>query len=390
LLDVHLTSAEEKILAGEEGHGRRKAMELLVALGDIYSAERLIPISSAQVSGASFKTIGDAGIKFLEDFSQEARATVRASVNPLGLDAVRWRSMGIDSAFHEKQVRIISAYRSLGLEPLYTCTPYLSGNRPSPGQHIAWAESSATVFANSVLGAMTNREGGPSALAAAIIGKTAEYGLHLKRNRAPRVRIDIEELPNGLAPLAGYLVGRLAGNRVPYITGLDVGVDGHKAFGAAMAASGAVSMYSYPGQRGKVNLSEIEETISLPVSELRECEQSLSGGDSWDLVAIGCPHCSPSELRRLASRLKGKKPAGDGDVWFCTSRAAYVSCPREVGILKKFGKVLCDTCMVVAPIETMYKTAASDSGKAMVYLPTLGRQKASFRTTDSLLEAISR
>ncbi len=246
------------------------------------------------------------------------------------------------------------------------------------------------LFANSVLGALTNREGGPSALAAAIIGKTAEYGLHIKENRRPRVRIDIETMPDGLAPLAGYLVGRIAGNRIPYITGLDAGVDGHKAFGAAMAASGAVSMYSYSGQPGKVDLSGIEERISLPLSELRECEQSLSGGDSWDLIAIGCPHCSVLELKRLAATLKGKKPAGDSDVWFCTSRAAYRSCPREVSVLKKFGKVLCDTCMVVAPIEKMYKTAASDSGKAAVYLPTLGKQKASFRTTDTLLEAISR
>ncbi len=387
---VHLTTGEERILAGEEGHGRQKAMELIVALGDIYGAERLIPIKSAQVSGASFKTIGDAGIKFLEDFSQHAKVTVRASLNPLGLDLVRWKSMGVDEEFHEKQSRIVSAYRSLGVEPLYTCTPYLSGNRPRKGEHIAWAESSATVFANSVLGAMTNREGGPSALAAAIIGKTAEYGLHLEENRRPRVRIDLEALPEGLAPLAGYIVGKLAGNRIPYVTGLDVGLDGHKSFGAAMAASGAVSMYSFAGQRRKTDLSGIEERISLPVSELRECEQALSGGDSWDLVAIGCPHCSIQELRRLASSLKGRRPSGDSDVWFCTSRTAYRSCPREVAILKKFGKVLCDTCMVVAPIERMYKTAASDSGKAAVYLPTLGKQKASFRTTDSLLEAISR
>ncbi len=390
MLDVHLTSEEERILSGSEGHGRRKAMELLVALGDIYHAERLIPIESAQVSGASFKTIGDAGIKFLEDFSQEARATVRASINPLGLDVVRWRSMGIDEEFHSRQERIISAYRTLGLEPLYTCTPYLSGNRPRRGQHIAWAESSATVFVNSVLGAKTNREGGPSALAAAIIGKTAEYGLHLRENRRPRVRIDIEEMPKGLAPLAGYLVGKLAGNRVPYVTGLKASIDEHKAFGAAMAASGAVSMYTFPEGKIKPDLSGIEERVSIPVSELRECEQSLSGGDSWDLVAIGCPHCSPAELRRLASRLKNREPRGDSDVWFCTSRAAYKNCPREVGILKRFGKVLCDTCMVVAPIEKMYKTAASDSGKAMVYLPTLGKQKASFRTTETLLEAISR
>ena len=390
MLDVHLTAGEERILAGEEGHGRQKAMELLVALGDIYGARRLIPIASAQVSGASFKTIGDAGLRFIEDFSKEAKVTVRASVNPLGLDLVRWRAMGVDEKFHEKQARIVSAYESLGLEPLYTCTPYLSGNRPRKGQHIAWAESSATVFANSVLGALTNREGGPSALAAAIIGKTAEYGLHLDENRRPRVRIDLESVPEGLAPLAGYLVGKLAGNRIPYVTGLDVGIDGHKSFGAAMAASGAVSMYVYSNRSGKTDLSAIEERISLPVSELKECEQSLAGGDNWDLIAIGCPHCSPADLRRMASRLSDRKRAGDCDVWFCTSRRAFASCPREVAVLKRFGKVLCDTCMVVAPIETMYSKTASDSGKAMVYLPTLGKQKASFRTTEVLLEAISR
>src|SRR4030042_1355892 len=122
---MHLTKQEERVLAGEEGCGRRKAMELVVALGDIYGAKRLIPIASAQVSGASFKTIGDAGIKFLEDFSREAKATVRASVNPLGLDMKRWRSMGIERDFRAKQARIVSAYASMQLEPLYTGTPYL-------------------------------------------------------------------------------------------------------------------------------------------------------------------------------------------------------------------------------------------------------------------------
>jgi len=389
---VHLTTGEERILAGEEGHGRQKAMELLAALGDIYGARRLIPIASAQVSGASFKTIGDAGIRFLEDFSQEARVTVRASLNPLGLDLVRWKSMGVDDRFRERQARIVAAYKSLGLAPLYTCTPYLAGNRPRKGQHVAWAESSATIFANSVLGAMTNREGGPSALAAAIIGKTPEYGLHLKENRRPRIRVEIEGLPEGLAPLAGYVVGKIAGKKIPLITGLKLTADEHKAFGAAMAATGAVSMYSFSARRGDVrgDESEIEDVVSLPVSELKRCQESLAGDDTWDLVALGCPHCSPNELKRMASRLKGRKPAKNSDVWFCTSRKTYSSCPREVEILKKFGKVLCDTCMVVAPIEDRYSRTASDSGKAMVYLPTLGKQRASFRTTEALLEAISR
>lgn len=389
---MYLTSKEERTLAGEEGPGRQKAMELLVAIGDIYGAKRLIPVSSAQVSGASFKTIGDAGIKFLEDFSKEAKVTVRASVNPLGLDMRRWRSMGVDSGFRAKQARIVSAYSSMGLEPLYTCTPYLSGNRPRAGQHIAWAESSATVFANSVLGAMTNREGGPSALAAAVVGKTAEYGLHLRENRLPRVRIDLEEIPPGLVPLAGYVVGKIAGNRIPYLPGLSLTQDEHKAFGAAMAATSAVSMYVYTerGGRPRVDSTRVEERVSLPESELAACRESLAGDDSWDLVALGCPHCSPAELRSMARYLKDRRPSKEQDVWFCTCRKAYAACPDAVRVLKRFGKVLCDTCMVVSPIEKMYKRTASDSGKAMVYLPTLGRQRATFRTTDQLLEAISR
>jgi predicted aconitase len=389
---MHLSSADEKVLDGEEGPGRQKAMELLAAIGDIYGANRLIPIASAQVSGASFKTIGEAGIRFLEDFSSEAKASVRASVNPLGMDMRRWRSMGIKEGFRAKQKRIVEAYESMGLEPLYTCTPYLAGNRPKKGQHLAWAESSATVFANSVLGALTNREGGPSALAAAIIGKTPEYGLHLAENRVPRVRIEIDGIPPGLAPLAGYVVGKIAGNRIPFLPDLSMTQDEHKAFGAALAATSAVSMYvfSEPGARCKIDESRIDERVCLPESELVESEENLSSGSEWDLVAMGCPHCSAGELRAMAKSLKNRKPGTDSDVWFCTSRRAYAACPDAVRVLNKFGKVLCDTCMVVSPIESMYRKTASDSGKAMVYLPTLGKQKATFRTTKALLEAISR
>lgn len=389
---MHLTRQEERILSGEEGHGRQKAMELLVALGDIYGAKRLIPIASAQVSGASFKTVGDAGIKFLEDFSRDARVSVRASLNPLGLDEKRWRLMGVDASFHERQTKIMSAYMTMGVEPLYTCTPYLAGNRPRRGQHLAWAESSATVFANSYLGARTNREGGPSALAAAVIGKTAEYGLHLNENRIPRVRIEIKEIPEGMVPLAGYMVGKLAGKRVPEIVGPAMSADEHKSFGAAMAATGAVSMYVSRNRSTSSNrrATEFEECISLGKKDLVDCSDSLAGDTSWDLVAMGCPHCSTAELRSMASYLKNRRPTKESEVWFCTSRKVFAGCPKEVAVLKRFGKVLCDTCMVVAPIEKKFSRTASDSGKAMVYLPTLGKQRASFRSTRSLLEAISR
>ncbi len=392
---MHLTRDDERVLAGEEGAGRQKAMELLVALGDIFGAERLIPVKSAQVSGASFKTIGDAGIRWLEDMSKGTRASVPSMVNPLGLDVRRWRSMGISKAFHDRQARIVAAYRSMGLLPVYSCTPYLAGHRPRRGQHLAWAESSATVFANSFIGARTNREGGPSALASAIIGKTPEYGLHLDENRLPKIEVNLPSIPDGLVPLAGYLAGKAAGNRIPLISGQALSEDQHKSFGAAVAATGGVSMYvpdRTVGHRKSrdIDRSMIEERITIPSRELRRCAGDLSGGDEWDLVAIGCPHSSIREVARMARSLKNRRPRKDCDVWFCTSRKVYSSCPQHVATLRRFGKVLCDTCMVVAPIEEMYERTATNSGKAMVYLPTLGRQKASFRTTDQLLEAISR
>lgn len=389
---MHLTSEEERVLAGEEGLGRQKAMELLVALGDIFDADRLIPVASAQVSGASFKTIGDAGISWLESMSAEAKVSVPSMVNPLGLDLERWESMGVPEAFHEKQVRIVAAYEKMGLLPVYSCTPYLAGYRPSRGDHLAWAESSATVFANSYLGARTNREGGPSALAAGIIGKTANYGLHLDENRVPRVEIRFESVPSEMAPLAGYLAGKVAGNRVPLVRGLRMSEDEHKAFGAAMAATGAVSAYVFEseGKEHGLDTSNVEERTTFGIEELLCCREDLRGDDRWDLVAIGCPHCSPKELEAMAEFLRGRTPVGDGDVWFCTSRKAYASCPEAVSVLKRFGKVLCDTCMVVSPIEDMYSSTATNSGKAMAYLPTLGKQRASYRTTLELLEAISR
>ena len=151
-------------------------------------------------------------------------------------------------------------------------------------------------------------------------------------------------------------------------------------------------MYTYSESKGRArtDTSEIEECISLPTSELTTAEDLLKGQDDWDLVAVGCPHCSVAEIKSMARQLKGRKPRVGPDVWFCTSRKVYASCPKEVNVLKKFGKVLCDTCMVVAPIEKLYKSTASDSGKAMVYLPTLGKQRASFRSTNALLEAVSR
>src|SRR5207237_1520205 len=176
---------EQRRLRDEGTPSQRKAMQILLALGGLSEAKRLVPITSAHVSGDSDKMIGDSGLEFLEDFALDARVAAPTTVNPLGTDLAQWKELGIPPDFAEKQARIARAYATMGVRPSFSCTPYLIGVRPGLGEHVAWAESNAVCFANSVLGARTNREGGPSALAAAIVGATHEYGLTPEEGRKP-------------------------------------------------------------------------------------------------------------------------------------------------------------------------------------------------------------
>ena len=389
---MFLTKHEEEILAGEEGVGRQRAMELLVALGKIYSAEKLVPISSAHISGVSYKTIGDGGLDFLNEMSYDAKVVVRTTLNPAGMDLDRWSEMGVKSEFAEKQRAIIGAYGRLGVETNCTCTPYLTGNAPKPGQNVAWAESSALSFVNSVLGARTNREGGPGALAAAIIGKTPLYGLHLDENRVPSVIIEADvndEITD--YSLLGHAVGQKVGMSVPYFKGIRPTVDGLKTMAAAMAAAGSVALFHVEGitpSASKFDLNGLE-TISIGRKEISRVKDSLTTGKEPDLIALGCPHLSETEVTNLASMLDGKKKRSDApEVWFCTSRTVKTWCPKEVAVLERFGRVLCDTCMIVAPIEGIHSCTATNSAKACTYLPGLCSQKVVCDSSAHLLEAV--
>jgi predicted aconitase len=387
---MFLTKDEEAVLAGEKGEGARTAMELLVALGDIYEAKRLVPITSAHLSGVSFKTIGEGGIEFLERLSKDAKVCVPTTLNPCGMDRQRWKEMGISPRFADRQQHIIDCYERLGVESDCSCTPYLGTNIPKKGQSLAWAESSALSFANSAIGARTNREGGPGALAAAIIGRTPEYGLHLNENRAPALVVEVE-LDEVDYSLLGQAVGAVAGNRVPYFRGIHPRVDQLKTLAAAMAASGSVGMFHVEGVTPEAAGHDLKglERVTVGKKEIEAARNKVNTGKEPELIALGCPHLSVDEIRDLAAKLKDKKRKGDAEVWFCTSRCTASKCPRELEVLSRFGKVVCDTCMVVTPIEERFSTTATNSGKACNYLPTLCKQKVVYRTTDGLLEMIS-
>jgi len=163
---MQLTEFERAMLAGEHGRAVEKAMQILTALGRIYSAERLIAITSVQISGVSYANLGEAGLQFLSEMADGGgRARVLTTLNPAGMDIENWKALGISPEFAANQNRVLDAFERMNIITSATCTPYLIGNTPHFGEHIAWAESSAVCYANSVLGARSNREGSPSALA---------------------------------------------------------------------------------------------------------------------------------------------------------------------------------------------------------------------------------
>ena len=390
---MDLIREEESILNGEQGEGRQKAMELVTALGKIYGAEDLIDITSAHLSGASYKTIGDGGLKYLEDMvAGGAKVSVPSTLNPVGMDRTRWKEMHITEHFAEKQLRIIELYGSMGIKTTCSCTPYIGPNVPTLGDHVAWAESSALSFVNSFIGARTNREGGPGALAAAILGKTANYGLHLDENRKPTVVIDADIDGSIFSySLLGQAVGMAIGSGVPYFRGISPEVEEAKTLSAAMAASGSVALYHAEGvtpEAGNYDVSGLE-VIHIGEDELKAAYDKLNTVDDIQLIALGCPHLTEKEMHQIASFLKGKKKVNkDIEIWFCTSAEVRDKCPEDVRIMEEFGPVLADTCMVVAPIEGTFERTGTNSAKAGNYLPTLCSQKAMCRDITKLMELV--
>lgn len=384
------------MLAGDQGLGVAKAMEIVLALGRIYDAQRLVPVTSVQVAGVSYRNLGEAGLAFLREWAdQGARARVPATLNPAGIDLEAWEGLGFSEDFAHRQKLVVEAYERLGVRPTCTCTPYLIGNQPALGEHVAWAESSAVSYANSVLGARTNREGGPSALAAAIAGRTAAYGFHLDEHRRASLRVEVRCPVDTTADFGalGHLVGKKAQNRVPYFFGLGTPSNADlKALGAAMAASGAVALYHVAGVTPEADRSDIVTSSSetFVVDDLAPAYAALNAEvREIDLVWFGCPHASLAEIRRIARLLRGRRVRSA--LWVTTSRDVYEQAAQQGwvrAIEDSGGRVVADMCVVVAPMQELdYRTMATPSAKGATYAPSHAGLLVRYGTVEQCVEA---
>lgn len=372
---MHLTREEERIYDGEQGWTNQTCMKILVRLGDLFNAEKLIPITSAHVSGVSYKTLGDAPIEFLKALADtDEKVKVKTTLNPQSLDT-EYLKEKIPKHLCQQQLKILEQFQKMGLQQSLTCTPYYL-QRMKRGSHNAWAESSAVVYANSVLGAWTNREGGPSALAAALIGKTPDYGIHRPENRTPNVQVHVETPLRNETELGalGIHLGKILKDKIPTLQGLPrTSNDNLKQFCAALATTGMTNMFHAGTSKDKRGI----ETISVESQEIRNTAEELSTTSTLepDLIFLGCPHCSLNEMKQIAQRVEGRKIKPNREFWVCTScHIKQLATPYAKKIERAGGHVLDGVCTVVSFTETLgIKTVMTNSAKTAYYAPNMNR-----------------
>ncbi len=396
---MHLTQEEQQILSGEFGRTARKALEILTALGTIYDADRMVPISSVQISGVSFDNLGEAGLEFLAEMAAGGgKVKVLTTLNPAGMDIENWQAMGIDPDFARNQARVIDAYARMGVVTTCSCTPYLFGNLPHYGEHIAWAESSAVCYANSVLGARTNREGGPSALAAALTGRTPRYGLHLDENRRPGLTVQVDaDLPDtrdfgALGVALGKAIEARKTKAIPYIRGIPAAsLEQLKSFCASVATYGGLALFHMQGITPESDLYPFpEETLTLGADDLAAANRALNlvpADGEVDFVSLGCPHLSLAEIQRVAERLAGRQVRKT--FWITTSRPVKRMADQMgyTALIEQAGAIFAvDTCCVVAPIRGRFKALATDSAKACYYAAAKNGSQTRFLPFDEVIE----
>ncbi len=388
---MQLTQLQKDMLEGKHGYAAQKSMEILNALGDIFNAKEMVPVTSVQIAGVSYANLGEPGLDWLAQMAQDGRVRVLTTLNPAGMDLENWKALGIDPEFAKNQERVVNAFAKMDIITTCTCTPYLVGNLPHFGEHIAWAESSAVCFANSVIGAKTNREGGPSALAAALTGFTPVYGYHLDKNRQAHIAFKVEPSVSGTAQfgLLGKAIGDILDSKtewtIPLITGISTAnTDELKAFCASIATYGGTALFHMEGLTP--NKTKVpQETIIITKAHLKKAaeEELNEEGAVIDFVSIGCPHASLREIRYIAELVDGKHVKKE--TWITTARPTkqvadrmgYTKTIEAAGI-----KFACDTCCVVAPIKGRFTGLCTDSAKGCYY----GHGRNKFQTKHCSLE----
>lgn len=402
-----LTNRDQAMLTGKYGPAVQMAMSIVTRMANVYGAERLMDISAAHIDSTIY--IGEAGLEFAERLVElGARVAVPSTVNVSGLDEHHWQEWSVPEDWARNAHRQMVAYKRMGCNPTWTCAPYQTDLKPTFGQQIAWGESNAIVFANSVIGARTERYPDLLDICCAITGRVPAAGLHLTENRAGQILFNLIEIPlevqadDSFYPVLGHLIGKIAQNQNPVINGLQVmpTEDQLKALGAAAASSGSVALFHIPGVTPEAPTLDAafqglppRKTVEITMDDLRQGRRELTtaGGDQLDMVVLGSPHFSLAEFKALAPLLTGRH-THPGVVFLVTSSRAMVHLARQAGFLDPLedfgGKVTMDTCILATPmLPPDVKTLMTNSAKYAYYAPGLLDTRVTFGSLEDCVRS---
>jgi predicted aconitase len=404
---LELTPGERDALSGDRGAATAMAMRILTDAASIMGASRLVEITSAHIDGCLYH--GDGGVEFAEALvAGGGRVAVPTTLNVGALDLLhpgRVRGDGHHTVMARRQME---AYRTLGCAPTWTCAPYQAGHRPGLGEQVAWGESNAVAFANSVLGARTERYGDFLDACCALTGRAPLAGLHTDEARRATVVIDVTGVPGSLKdrdvfyPVLGTWLGLEVGREVCVIVGVPPGVteDRLKSLGAAAASTGAVALFHVAGVTpeaptkeaalgGATSARTVTVTADRLLGALARLSTASEDTSQIDAVAVGSPHFSRDEFSRLLRLLGGRRVCVP--FYACTGRHVVVELEAsgELASLEEAGvQIVADTCVVVAPIlpdtEGVLMTC---SGKFAHYGPANTGHQVIFGSLEDCVES---
>ncbi len=390
---VELTEEEKAMLAGAKGEAVQVAMRVVVRMAEWSGATALLLVSQVHIDSGIYQ--GQSGLDFVDMLlAKGAKVAVPTSLNVVSLDLERPQTNHrLTTEYATSARHLAEAYLKMGAKPTFTCAPYqLKEVTPAFGEQVAWAESNAVAFVNSVIGARTNKYGDFFDICLALTGRAPAYGLHLTENRLGQLLFRLKDIPPALLEsdsfyqILGYQVGRMTGSAIPVIRGVPSTVtqDQLKALSAAAASSGTVALFHVIGVTPEApdlatafGGNSPLETIDLDMEILRQARRELSvnpvGLAQPDVIALGSPHFSLPECRQLAALVEGRHLAPGLEFFVATNRAVYYALQQN-GLLAKleaFGATVTqDTCVVVSPfIAPEARLLMTNSAKYAYYAP---------------------
>jgi len=344
---LELTPEEQAILGGAKGDAVRRALEYQIEVGKFWGAKRFVPVTNVHMMG-DIEVMGDAGLEFLRnEAKQAARCSVPTTTNARCIDFAHCERLGQDAGEAAKERELIATLRRMDVVTTDTCINYQTVYQPHLGEHVAWGDTGTVIYANSVFGARSNFEAGPAALAAALTGRTPEYGFHLSENRKGTFAVELEARLDDLADwgAVGKIVGESHQNyyAVPVFHGFRriPTADELKHLGAALASYGSMGMFHFVGATPEAPSIETAmggvsafERLSIGESDIEKTFKGygLGHGDAR-LVVFSGPQQSLFEMKRLAELFQGRK-VKHGSTCVVTTNSAVLSQSEKLGYRK--------------------------------------------------------